>query len=445
MLNKDINSRFEDWLISPKETLDFEVKRWLDWSDPESPGIVAKALIALENHGGGFLLFGYMEDAGKNLVPDPGRPADLSPYLSDAINSIVRRRAEPVFPVEVTLQTHPESSEQYPLVRIDGRSKVPVRSASATPGGSLKNNTYYVRGAGPESRSPESGAEWDALIRRVVLNQRDEIVSVLRSFQGVGQDSAGFVVQSEEASLLAFKQASLTLWKGLNEGLPATHPARITQGHYIFSARIVGSPKEVGEREILASIERAHRYTGWPMFVALHQPETKPALVEGALQAWLAKTKAPDVGHADFWRIRADGYFFSLRGYQEDAMNDVVPGTLFEATLPMWRLGEFLLRVTELGAVMFDGEFDVVVECEWNGLNGRSLYNQSDRWFVHGQMSASADSVASSGRFTRAAIHDLLPDVVKALTLGLYKHFDLFEPSNAMYADELGRMAGRRF
>ena len=57
MLNRDIITRFEDWLLSPNETLDFEVKQWLDLSDNEAQGLVAKALIALENHGGGFLLF----------------------------------------------------------------------------------------------------------------------------------------------------------------------------------------------------------------------------------------------------------------------------------------------------------------------------------------------------------------------------------------------------
>jgi hypothetical protein len=76
-LNRDINSRFEDWLISPTETLDFEVKGWLDLSDAEARGAVAKALIAPENHGGGFLLIGFAEDQ-ERLIQDPQRPASLA-------------------------------------------------------------------------------------------------------------------------------------------------------------------------------------------------------------------------------------------------------------------------------------------------------------------------------------------------------------------------------
>ena len=91
MLNRDINSRFEDWLLSPRETLDFEVKQWLDLTDSEAQGTVAKALIALENHGGGFLLFGYSEDSNKKLVPDCNRPASLESFLTDAINAEAAR------------------------------------------------------------------------------------------------------------------------------------------------------------------------------------------------------------------------------------------------------------------------------------------------------------------------------------------------------------------
>jgi len=57
--NREVNSLFEDWLINPRESLDLEAKRWLDLNDVESQGNIAKALIALENHGGGYLVVGF--------------------------------------------------------------------------------------------------------------------------------------------------------------------------------------------------------------------------------------------------------------------------------------------------------------------------------------------------------------------------------------------------
>ena len=35
MQNSDINRRFSDWLLNPRETLDFEVKGWVDLADAE--------------------------------------------------------------------------------------------------------------------------------------------------------------------------------------------------------------------------------------------------------------------------------------------------------------------------------------------------------------------------------------------------------------------------
>jgi len=94
IMNRDINSRFEDWLTSPTETLDFEVKDWLDLSDAEARGTVAKAMIALENYGGGFLLIGFFEYQGR-LIPNPQRPTSLAKFGTDEINAIIKKCAEP--------------------------------------------------------------------------------------------------------------------------------------------------------------------------------------------------------------------------------------------------------------------------------------------------------------------------------------------------------------
>lgn len=449
MLNREINLRFEDWLLSPAESLDFEVKQWLDMADVESQGLVAKALIALENHGGGFLLFGYREDENKRLVPDDNRPNSLEPYLADSLNSIIKRRAEPAFHVQVTLQRHPESGHEFPLVRVSGTSKVPIRSDSATAKGSLKDNLYYIRAPGPESRQPLDASEWDSLLRRVILNQREEILGVLRAFTPAPQLSDASKPAAAAAEVRAFESRAVARWQDLNATLDEGDPARITKGHYILAAKIIGQAKEIDVKGILQANEAARRYTGWPVFVVIHDEQTRPKLVDGCIEAWLAKSRLGDVGHADFWRISPHGDFFLLRGYQEDSqdphrrMGD--PGTLFEATLPIWRVGEFLLRVVELGQVMFQDGFEVAASCEWLGLAGRRLFIQNGRRFLAGTYVAAVDSVRTSASFSAEMLRDLLPDAVKTLTKPLYEHFDFFTPPADMYRQELDGMMQRRF
>ncbi|MBL8481346.1 MAG: hypothetical protein JNJ60_04060 [Rhodocyclaceae bacterium] len=449
MLNRDINSRFEDWLLSPSETLDFEVKQWLDLEDQEAQGLVAKALIALENHGGGFLLFGYLEDENKKLVPDPNRPASLEPYLTDRINAIVKRRAEPSFHVEVTLQRHPESGDEYPLVRVTGQSRVPVRSDSATPGNSLRQNVYYIRAPGPESRAPLNASEWDALLQRVIANQRDEIVGLLRSLFPSGGAFGGPPPPTESELLDAFVKTAAERWATLNDALATDHPARVKLGHYLIAARLVGTSKNASAQSIIEANQSARRYTGWPAFVTIHQDNTRPRLVDGCIEAWVAQANYPDVGHADFWRIDPKGNFLLLRGYQEDSLDPArgfgAPGTLFEATLPVWRVGEFLLRVAELASVMCEDGFGVAVSCQWHGLRDRKLFVHNMRRFLRGNYRSSADYVHTTGQFAVSAIRELLPDVVKSLTSPLYEHFDFFTPPDAFYREELGEMLKNRF
>lgn len=450
MLNRDVNSRFEDWLLSPRETLDFEVKQWVDLSDVEMQGLVAKALIALENHGGGFLLFGYVDNDG-TLVPDVNRPANLEAYLTDAMNAIVKKRAEPAFHVETILQRHPSTGEEYPLVRVPGTSRVPVRSDSATAQGTLRQNVYYIRAPGPESRAPAHAAEWDALVRRALQNQRDEIIDLLRGLSGAGGMIGSEPLATEADRLDEFDGKALERWILLNAELPEDHPAKIKHGFFYFSARLVGKKKEVSStKAIIEANQQARRYTGWPAFVTLYENETRPRLIEGCIEAWLAKSPHPDVGHADFWRIHPEGNFFQLRGYQEDSTDAFrgfaeKPGSALELTLPVWRLGEFLLRVADLGAVMFENGFEVLVACEWDGLRGRKLTVHSARRFLAGSYRSSEETVRTKGQFTEAAIRDLLPETVKALTAPLFEHFAFFSPPAQFYNEELQEMLKNRF
>lgn len=449
-LNRDINSRFEDWLISPSETLDFEVKAWLDLGDAEARGTVAKAMIALENHGGGFLLIGFTENHGR-LCPDPNRPAGLRQYQTDEINAIIMKCAEPSFHAHVTFQKHPETDEEFPLIQVAGASKVPVRSRSATPKGSLKENVYYVRRPGPASEAPRDGTEWDALIRRCVLNQRTEIIDLLRSFIPPVAPGNLQTIVDERAALKQFVNDSFARWSSINNSLTNEDPSKIKCGWFSFACQIVGRPKNLTPTQILQSVEQLRRYTGWPIFVALSQPESKPYLKDGAIEASLTKLKQPSPAHADFWRIRPDGYFYVLRGYQEDdlatlagAKGSRAAGTGLDLTIPVWRVAEFLLRSEELGRAMYDDGFSMLVRCEWTGLQGRELFIFNPRRMLFDGHRCTSNEVVTEGSFSQGAISDMLPEVVNRLTADLYQHFDFFQPPERFFDEEIALMKSGR-
>lgn len=85
----------------PREDLDRELKGWLDLNEGEQVASLMKAVLALANHGGGFVLLGFTEQQGTWAEDVDGRPTDLTSYDQDRINGFVANYAEPVFHCEV--------------------------------------------------------------------------------------------------------------------------------------------------------------------------------------------------------------------------------------------------------------------------------------------------------------------------------------------------------
>lgn len=448
MLNQEINSRFNDWLLNPTEGLDFEVKGWLDPNtNVEDRGSIVKAIIALENHGGGFLLIGYTENSEKQLIPDQNRPDNLEAFSTDAINGYLRNYAEPVFHVDVSIQTHSETGETFPLIRVHGTSDVPVRSAKDTPGRKLINNTYYIRRPGPASQSPIYGYEWDQLIERCVLKQRSKIIDTLKSFSFLTSENRESEKPTNQDDLKKFTDESFAKWRTLNEALPADNEAKIIHGTFCFSCQINGVSRNLSPPNILNVIEGLRRYTGWPILVVLHQTKTKPYIADGVLEASLIELQSPNSARADFWRVSPKGFIYLLRGYQEDALemltqttNQRKPGTGIDFTLPVWRVAEFLLRIEELARSMYEPGFSLSVTCEWNSLQNRELFAFNSHRLLFGGRICKADHVSTCGTFTQDEVIEFLPDVVKSLTAELYEHFDFFTPPSDFYEQEISRL-----
>jgi hypothetical protein len=91
MATPPVTQRLAELLIEPRETLEVEAKRWIDIvNDGDHKALLAKAIIALANHGGGVVTIGF-EKSANGLVPAQGRPPNLAGYTSDTVNAVVSR------------------------------------------------------------------------------------------------------------------------------------------------------------------------------------------------------------------------------------------------------------------------------------------------------------------------------------------------------------------
>ena len=172
--------RLGDLLVDPREALDLELKNWLDLrGDRHHKAILAKAVMALANHGGGFILLGF-EDGPDGVVEADNRPDAMTAYSQDVVNGIVEHYCEPSFHCEVSVEASPAGSE-FPVVKVPGGHRVPVRAKRSGPGESVfRENDIYVRKPGPRSEVPRSAQEWDELLSRCLENRRDELASLMR-------------------------------------------------------------------------------------------------------------------------------------------------------------------------------------------------------------------------------------------------------------------------
>lgn len=443
--------RLRDLLIDPRESLDFEVKNWLNIRDPgDDKATLAKAILALANHGGGFVVLGLSE-AESSLKEAEGRPATLDDYSQDLINGVVHSYCDPPFHCAVHIVPN-DTGALFPIIVVPGGHRVPVRARRAGPNGNIvQNNAIYIRKPGPRSETPQSAQDWEELLARCLRNRRDEMFDQIRDL------ITGAVPQvepsPEPARLDAWISKSRQRWTELTNSLPKEVGSRMPHGRYCFAYEISGERQQIAPGQLPDVLRRSVvRHTGWPPFWYPTRRGIEPYLIDGAVECWLgsdpeASPEECDAAHSDFWRIHPDGFAFLLRGYQEDSIDTerhglgpVAPASAFDITLPVWRAGETMLHARSLAANLFQGPTTIRFVAIYEGLAGRSLVSIDNRRFVSRSRTARQDHITLQTSIEAKAIDANLPEIIHPLLSPLYALFDFFELPMQLVVDELARM-----
>jgi hypothetical protein len=290
------------------ETLATEFKSWLDLNAAAGRAPLAKAAIALANHGGGTIIVGMREAANKPIGSHP-RPEGMQRYTADAVNAAVNRYADPHIHCDVVHLRHPETGHEHALVVVPGGHSVPVMATRGTDGEILAQKVY-IRKAGPKSEEPFTADEWRTLLDRCVRANRDSLLEAIRGIvQGRSLDP---VAQEQIDRLLDFTEASRDSWKARLEPLPIDDPARFPLGHYEQSFQILGVQPTLDLRNLLDQLRRASevKLTGWGPFVLFERKPIGPVPVGDVIEAWIGDPREGmrEGRHADFWRARPDAF-----------------------------------------------------------------------------------------------------------------------------------------
>lgn len=369
-----------DLVNNPRETLEIELKNWVELKDPVVRANVARHMAALSNHGGGYLVFGIRDD----LTIDPDRPLSLDEFNRDTFSAIVKKYLTPAFQCDVTIVTSATNGE-FPIVRAPGHGVVPIcvkqngpHDANGKPQG-IRAGVYYIRAPGPESIAISSPQDWSALIRRCTLNDRD---ALLKDMGHILRGQEAMVPTAEDRLQSWHRDAELRFHEALGVAKDFSRPVSLKDNSYQLSYLISHNDDAIPVGDLGRVLEEINNevrdtvWTGWSMFYPFSPPEIRPSVHPDKLDGTggdLLETNLLgfDADLPDFWRISPDGRASLVRGYREDVRLEE-PGRWLSPETVLRETAE-LVRHARAFARRFPSASSVSFRCVWNGLKGREI------------------------------------------------------------------------
>lgn len=463
-----LQRQMTDLVSFPREDMGVDCKRWVDLGSRVERAKLGKDLIALANHGAGFVVFGIGEGLDRQLVHVGKCPYDLKHYSQDAINEIVSAYASPSFQCRVMRVECPHRcGGEHVVIKVPGGHSVPIRCRRGAPDPirEPKKGEVYVRRPKPESAPIQEPHEWDDLFDRCIRSRQDELVEAfIKIVDALEADGPSEMFDHGRRRSATVKEIST---RALGEEfrrssterflrLQAEHDLETRYALGVWSVSYAVQPAgSLPMPKLLKHLEKAAgSETGWPPWHIPTREAIRPYDYDNTLECWLAEpnAKSPedplaamldpkDAAHSDFWRASPAGQLFLARGYQEDGFLERNLGTVLELTItPIWRLAECLLHAQRFALAFGGPAAGVSFDIRWEGLKGRRLTS-----FTDGDASPQRclrESVESYGFFPAASIGGRLAEIVQELAAPLYAAFEDSNPALGLYEEEIGRMLG---
>lgn len=445
------NAELRELLTRPREALDIEIKGWLDLSDANQRADLAKAILAIGNHGGGFVIIGFDESDAGQFSPGVNRPADLSSLSQDDIQNAVQKYLEPAIQCRVEHVTHTDGHGSFPIIVVPGGLRTPIKAKAGSPDGKLSAHRVYIRRPGPRSEEPQTAAEWDQLFERCIRARRDELLDGIRDLLAGTAPPAAPVMLSAYEQLSSFIEKSEQRWNERISKTPHDAPARFPHGYYDAGFAIDSELPRQSLSDLASTVQRSIRnHSGWPPFAYLYKEPLRPRPVDGAIEAWFGPDdrQFEDAAHSDFWRIAPDGCFYIRRGYSEDGgFRDMKPGKYFDITTPTWRTAEVIMEVYYVASNMGASDETLLSKFRWKGLSGRRLVSVGNQNRILSDINRESvqDEFEIHKQIKIGTVPDALPEIVWDILSPLYQLFDFWQLPKRLVEEEIRSLLRNTF
>ena len=275
----------------PMERPDAEYKNWLDLQNEHGKAVLAKAAIALANHGGGYIILGMPE--GEDKIPQSVPcPQGIRPATQDGVNSVVARYAEPPFHCGLRVVPHRATKVQHPIIIVPSTLTVPVMSRRNHEG-VIQQNRCYVRKQGPRSEEANTAEDWRTLLNRCVRANQDEMLDAIRAIVSGGVEMQNPIPNALD-DLRDYCADSRHRWEALVSNLPADAPAVFPHGYWEIGFYLVGANSASGLIELQSRMNVARQVSlnGWPLFLSLDRADLAPSPIDNCIEAWVGRPVA---------------------------------------------------------------------------------------------------------------------------------------------------------
>lgn len=450
----------------PVEALQVELKTWLDPRADDGIAKLVKAIFAVRNRNGGFLVVGFDD---KTREPDPytfDQPVDVV-YHIDVLQGLVSRYVSPSFEIEIAFADR--DGQTHPVISIPEGVQVPavVKRDLIGPGGKklLSEGDLYFRtfnSNGTASSARILPPDYPDLLDVCFNNREADIGRFLRRhLAGVGSAAAlssALGIESEESKLR--KRAFATLDSGSDAASRAIEQrATPEQRKRIANALTMhvglafdpARPEALPTQEFLNKVSSSNpNYTGWPVWLdsrGFTDREDRPYVSEGMWEAIIFDLDGGWSEHVEFLRLDPRGDFALHRVMQDDLTDKVAPGTALDVILMIYRVAEVLAVGTILGRSLgWSEQSDAGFAFRWTGLEHRALRPWVNA-FRSGGRSGSVSRSSSAEAYVVVPLETpagSLAPYVRAAVAPLFSVFEGYEPSAELVETSVRKLIERK-
>jgi hypothetical protein len=274
------SSRIRELIERPVESLSVELKRWIDPDQPEGISKIIKTVLSLRNHGGGYMVIGFLNDT---LEPDFVNVPEnvISKFHVDKIQGAISRFASE--PFEVAVEFPDRDGQTYPVIVVPLGVRTPVASKDNLIENQKKLvelNAIYIRSLNSNntpSTTKASWRDWPKIVEVCFDNREADIGRFFRRHLGavtpeLFRDLTDHFLQAAKPEVTTEDLLRGCLREGEERNLTLVQERELQlpeHGTWEVALLILGDvPSHNADSRFLNLLDSSNPdYTGWPVWL----------------------------------------------------------------------------------------------------------------------------------------------------------------------------------